>query len=150
MPIENCTSCGKVFNRTHRDICPPCWESEQDLVDKIADFLNVHPKAEPGELLDRLGIAGPAIARLLRRGRLVGYDQLTAFLRCERCGSQVDRGNLCAAGRAVVLELAGTPKEDEEDPEANPVRPGKPLGKPGAPNPDKTSTRPDFRPNRAR
>lgn len=163
MPLENCTSCRRVFNRTHRDICPSCWETEQGLVDRIADFLTYHPKAGPEEILAQAGVSQPEIMRLLRRGRLVGYDQLGSFMVCERCGAQaVDRGTFCAACRAVVLELAGPPKEEgEEEPEAPPSsRSTKPLGKPaqtrpgpgtaGLLNPDIGPPRQDIWQNRAR
>lgn len=132
MALENCSTCGRVFNRTHRDVCPACWEKEQGLVDQIADFLNTYPKAGPDEILAKLDVPQAEIVRLLRRGRLMGYDQLGAFLTCERCGARVDRGTLCAACRAVVLELAGPPKEEGEgEADLPPGRPGAPPGKTG-------------------
>lgn len=138
MPLDNCATCGRVFNRTHRDVCPACWENEQALVDRIADFLNVHPKAGPDEILSGLGIPQSEIVRLLRRGRLMGYEQLACLLVCERCGAQVDRGTLCSACRAVVLELAGPPRDDDVG-DSRPLS-GRPGQLPGRSTPPRSAS----------
>jgi len=132
VPLDNCTVCGRVFNRTMRDVCPACWEAEQSLVDRVHDFLLRSPKATAADVVREIEVSEAELVRLLRRGRLVGHEQLASLMRCERCSSPVDRGTLCASCRAVVLELAGVGKEEEEEEEDPKKGPG---GKPPLPRP---------------
>ncbi len=136
VPIENCPNCGKVFAKTNRDICPACWEIEQTLVDQIADYLHRRPAATSDEVLKDLGVPRAELVRILRRGRLKGYDQLAPLLVCERCGAPADRGTFCANCRNVVLQLTEVPPEEpvEEDFMAHRERQRPPAPKPHAPS----------------
>ena len=141
MPLANCSICGKVYAKTRRDVCPVCWEAEHTWSDAIAEYLQRRPDATVFDVIAQVGIQKADLIRLLRRGRLRGYDQLAALLTCERCGAVVDRGTICAACRSVVLELAGGDPAEPEAPPGNAIIDGDPGGPIFRP-PTKPETRP--------
>jgi len=135
VPLDNCSNCGKVFAKSNRDICPACWEAEQVLVDKIADYLHRRPSSTADDVLAELGVSQPDLVRILRRGRLKGYEQLASLLLCERCGAPADRGTFCANCRSVVLQLTEQPEEPvEEDFMAHRARQRPPAPRPHSPS----------------
>jgi RNA polymerase subunit RPABC4/transcription elongation factor Spt4 len=117
MPLANCSICGRVYNKTHRDVCPVCWEAEHTWSDTIAEYLQRNANASAADVIAHTGIPQTDLIRMLRRGHLRGYDQLAELLTCERCGAVVDRGTMCAACRSVVLQLTGG---DPADPDPSP------------------------------
>ena len=107
MGLENCPQCGKVFNRTTRTLCPPCFEREQNLFDRVSEYVYAHADAEAREVLEHTGIEQTDLESLLKRGRLLGFERLAAsVLRCQRCNEAVARGPYCSRCAAEIK--AGT------------------------------------------
>ncbi len=123
MGLENCPQCGKVFNRSARTLCPPCFEREQDLFDRVSEYVYAHADAEAREVLEHTGIAQADLESLLKRGRLLGFERLAAsVLRCQRCDEAVTRGPFCPRCAAEIK--ASTAASQPADPaKAAPTRP---------------------------
>lgn len=145
MPVQNCAACGKIFNRTLRDVCPACWEAEQLSVDAVAALLHQDPDLAPGEVMRRLDIPEDRLVKLLKRGRLLGYPQLAAILKCERCGAPADRGPFCASCKAIASALVDTPAvavppEPEPKPRSHPPQGPRPAATPPPESPPRIRT----------
>ena len=119
MGLENCPQCGKVFNRTTRTLCPSCFDREQDVFDRVSEYVYAHADAEAHEVLEHTGIQQADLESLLKRGRLLGFERLAAsVLRCQRCNEAVTRGPYCLRCAAEIKAGAAPP-----DPPPQPTAP---------------------------
>lgn len=107
MGLDNCAACGKVFNRSVRDICTPCSEAEQRWLERILAVVEAAPDASATVIAAEAEVSRDDLVRLLRRGWLNGYDRLKKLLKCDRCtdADEVSQGALCKKCSTVVQAL---------------------------------------------
>jgi len=97
MPLANCTLCNRLYNRTVHEICPDCREAEETVYAQLAEHLGRHPEATLTEVVDATGVDAEQVRRLVRLGRLTGFDALAmSVLSCQRCGVPVPLGRFCS------------------------------------------------------
>ncbi|WAH37682.1 hypothetical protein [Alicyclobacillus dauci] len=96
MAIANCKQCGRLYNRTGRDICPQCIREQDEMVHDIRQFLKKNPSANIHETADGTGVPYITIVDMIRDGRLVLRDNPNMSYPCERCGEPTLAGRLCS------------------------------------------------------
>lgn len=118
--IRNCPRCGRLFAFRGRDICPTCVSEEEEQFERVRRFLRSAPAASLGDIVEATGVSAELILSFLRQGRLLAGDGLKGMLTCQRCGTPIDEGYLCAdCSREVAREMgrvaeAGQHEEREE------------------------------------
>jgi len=92
MGFENCSMCGKLFDRTKSNLCPTCYEIESKNIKKITDYFQVFERMKEKsfsvkDLSAVTGVKIEEIERLYRTNKLRGY---TGFidLDCKLCGNK--------------------------------------------------------------
>lgn len=99
MNLRNCKECGKVFVYIKKDICPACLDKEDDMFDKVRDFLKDNPGAHITEVSEKTEVPEEKVIKFLREGRIVSGNAELTGLFCETCGAPISSGYTCAACR---------------------------------------------------
>ena len=119
--LRNCPTCGKVFVKINRNLCPECMEKEEKDYDLARKYLKDNPRASVREISELTGIDGKKILRWIREGRIdVDYAGAGSGLTCKRCGTKISIGNLCSncikllSGqmKSISPSAPSTPTED--------------------------------------
>ncbi len=92
MGYENCSMCGKLFDKTKGNLCQVCSEIEQKNLKKITDYFHTLDKSviKPlsiKSLNSATGVSVKEIERLYRANKLRGYTEFIQ-LTCKLCGSK--------------------------------------------------------------
>lgn len=108
--IRNCPRCGKVFARVSRNLCPQCVREEDEMTEKVKQYLREHKGASLSEVVEATGAEESLVLRLIREGRIIVSDGEPA-LNCQRCGRPISEGRFCSAcANELARGLLGTPK----------------------------------------
>lgn len=102
MSVANCPRCGKVFMKLKNPICPDCQSAEDELFEKVVDYLKENPGATVAEVATELDCDVSIINKFIRTGRLGKVNPIWQA-KCNRCGIQISSGELCEQCR---LQLA--------------------------------------------
>jgi len=97
MPIANCARCGRIFNKTRREICRECVLEEDKAFELVRSYLRKHRNATMAEVTETTGVDVEVIIGLIRDGRLILRDNPNMSYSCERCGKPTQVGRYCAA-----------------------------------------------------
>jgi len=98
MPLANCSLCNRLFNRTVHEVCADCREADDATYSQLCEFLGREPEASLSQVAEATGVDPDVIRRMVRSGRLVGFDALAmSVLACQRCGTPVPMGRFCAS-----------------------------------------------------
>lgn len=104
MGLENCTRCGRVFNRITRDVCPECVADEDRTYKRITAYLHEHPESSVAEVARATETEESRVLEFVRAGRLA----LKSGVACERCGEPITTGRLCdRCAREVSAAMRG-------------------------------------------
>lgn len=95
--LGNCARCGKVFAKGVRDICPECYEKEEQDFQKVYKFLmeRKNREAKIPEIVEATGVDEDTIIKFLKQKRLRAADFPQIGYPCEKCGTNIVEGRLC-------------------------------------------------------
>jgi hypothetical protein len=98
MPLANCPLCNRLFNRTLNEPCPSCREGDEASFTALFAYLGQHPDASLEKVSAATGVEPEVIRRMVRSGRLVGFDALAlSVLSCQRCQQPIPSGRYCVS-----------------------------------------------------
>src|SRR5699024_11296401 len=95
--LANCNRCGKVFAKGVRDICPQCYQKEEEDYQKIYKLLTnrKNREAKITEIVEATGVDEDTIIKFLKNKRLRAADFPQLGYPCEKCGKNIVEGRLC-------------------------------------------------------
>lgn len=102
MALTNCKECGRLFNRTVRDICPVCVKKEDEDFLKVSNYLRENRGASPQEVHEATEVEISTIYRFIREGRLIASNFPNMTYPCERCGIPIQVGRFCQTCKDVL------------------------------------------------
>lgn len=122
MQLANCRSCGKIFQKVNRNLCPQCLADEDALFRKVRDFLEKNPGLTVAEVARACKVDQKRIYDFLKEGRLEGkhFSVDSVKWACESCGQEITHGKLCNRCRSRLnSEIRGhvAPKFEAEEPQ---------------------------------
>lgn len=94
MGLSNCKQCGKLFLKTKLDICDDCIQKEQDLIQRINDYVVSIGKDDITieEIAIQFRVSPDKLERFLIERKLVQImDKL--LLKCKSCGVEFKLSN---------------------------------------------------------
>ncbi|KKC30422.1 flagellar protein [Caldanaerobacter subterraneus subsp. pacificus DSM 12653] len=104
MEIRNCKRCGRPYIYTGKDLCPVCYQQDEEDFLKVRDYLDMHPNATMLEVSQNTQVSAKKIMDFLKEGRLIlSPSNVNIGLKCERCGKPILSGRFCDECK---LELA--------------------------------------------
>lgn len=96
MDVKVCKVCKKMFQYiAGAEICPNCRRKEEELFQKVKDYLRENPGADMIEVNEATEVSVSLIEKFLREGRLQVSADSPIALACERCGRRIMTGRLC-------------------------------------------------------
>jgi flagellar operon protein (TIGR03826 family) len=117
MNLENCPNCGRLFVKSpFRDICGSCYREEEEAFEKVYRFLRKRENrmATMTQIIDATGVKESLLIKFIKSGRL----QLAQFPNlgypCDRCGTLIREGRMCAnCSKDLNKQLEMLQKEEE-------------------------------------
>ena len=105
MEVKVCHGCRKMFQYiTGPVLCPRCKQHEEELFQKVKEYLRENPGANMYEVNKATGVSAALIEKFLRQGRLqVAVDSPIA-LTCDRCGTKIPTGKLCNECKKTISD----------------------------------------------
>ncbi|NLY44008.1 MAG: flagellar protein [Clostridiaceae bacterium] len=94
--LENCKICGTLFTSNGMfDICPYCKKQDDEVFERIREYLEQYPNSNILEVALNLDISVRRIKRYLRECRLQIVEKDNTFLLCKKCGQSIQSGEYC-------------------------------------------------------
>jgi hypothetical protein len=105
--ISNCSRCGKLFNKTIREICEQCMSEETEMINTIRLYLKENKLATVTDVVRNTEVELEIILDLIEKGHIVLIDNPNIKFECSRCGLPTPDGRLCSRCRdEMIHELA--------------------------------------------
>ncbi|MBD3265106.1 hypothetical protein GF373_00420, partial [bacterium] len=119
MPLANCPRCGSLFNKLSSEICPKCYEEEEELLRATQRYLRENRNASPASVLTDLNEEGLDVTQMLlekwvqeKRINLKSEEEaLEGKPRCMYCNREIKEGErIC---RTCQIKRLGGKKEKD-------------------------------------
>ncbi|WP_186580795.1 TIGR03826 family flagellar region protein [Aquibacillus kalidii] len=96
--LSNCSQCNGLFVKTTKDICPNCVKEEEKAFRTVYDFLKIrmNRQATIVEIVEATGVEERLIIKFVKEQRLRPSQFPNLTYPCQRCGSEINEGNLCS------------------------------------------------------
>ena len=95
--LRNCRRCGKLFVYTGIPLCMQCVEQDEELFERVKEYIESHPRCTTIEVAEALDIPVEKILQFLREGKLeLSRENTNMLLDCERCGRPIYTGRYCS------------------------------------------------------
>jgi len=95
MGLQNCKSCGRLFNKILSEKCNVCVKEEEEAFFTIRDYLKEHKRASANEVADATEIELSLIIKFIREGRLSTVDNPNMHYPCDACETPITNGRYC-------------------------------------------------------
>lgn len=95
--LDNCPRCGRIYVKNHRGICDACRKEEDQLFDKVYQFIKKRQNrtASMIQIVEATGVPEETLMRFVKEGRLKPAQFPNLGYPCERCGTIIQTGKLC-------------------------------------------------------
>jgi len=103
MAASNCSRCGRLFNRIASSVCPDCDRKNEEIFQKLREYINENPMCNISELSDSTGVSVKRILQYIREGRIEMSKGMHGEVTCSKCGLPIVRGNYC---EKCVVDIA--------------------------------------------
>jgi len=130
--VLKCPRCNRLFTKDRHPVCPECWRTEQENLDKVRRFLDENAGATAVQVADGTGVSEKDVIRFIKEGHLVAATGHAIEYPCDTCGKPISVGRFCpTCGEKLTKGLEGASKkirrradEDEDDPRWKKTGPG--------------------------
>lgn len=96
MEVKVCKSCKRLFQYiTGPEICPNCKQAEEDLFQKVKEYLIKNPGESMHIVSEETGVSVSLIEKFLKQGRLEVSPDSQITISCEMCGKKITTGRYC-------------------------------------------------------
>ncbi len=113
MEVKVCKSCKAMFQYiTGPEICPKCKSVEEEIFQKVKDYLREHPGESMNIVSEETGVAVSLIEKFLRQGRLEITPSSQITLTCEMCGRKILTGRFCTECKGQLQQGLSQAKQD--------------------------------------
>jgi flagellar operon protein (TIGR03826 family) len=99
LDLQNCPRCDAIYVKNKfRDVCEKCWKEEEKAYDLVSKFMRKRENraATILQVVEATGVSEELILKFIKAGKF----QLTQFPNlgypCDKCGSIIREGRLCA------------------------------------------------------
>lgn len=94
--LISCRVCGVIMVKIAKDICPKCFQKEEELFGKIKNFLRANPGASLAQVAEYCGCTEDAVHAFIKSGRLERVGLRRIAHQCELCNTTIYEGVMCA------------------------------------------------------
>lgn len=113
--LKNCASCGTIFAKTIRDICPACYKAEEEAFQKVYSFMmrKKNREAMIPEIVQSTGVSEELIIKFIKEKRLRASTFPNLSYPCERCAKPITDGRICDECKETISAAIRTEEELE-------------------------------------
>lgn len=105
--IVNCKRCGRIFQKSTRDICPSCISEQHELVETIRTYLKQNLTATITDVVRDTDVPLEIILDFIDDGLLIFVDNSNISFECSHCGGLSNEGRVCTKCKnELIHELA--------------------------------------------
>jgi NMD protein affecting ribosome stability and mRNA decay len=108
MEALNCPRCGKVFVKITDPICKDCVKAEEEIFDKVRDYIKENPDKNIKEVAEICEVTVKRILTYIRDGRIDASGGMRGDITCSKCGKPIITGRMC---EKCILETNFTVKD---------------------------------------
>ncbi|MBT2216096.1 hypothetical protein KK120_09710 [Virgibacillus dakarensis] len=103
--LANCSRCGAVFVKSIRDICQNCYKEEEKAFETVYQFLRIRKNREATllEIVKATGVEEELIIKFIKDKRLRTSQFPKLAYPCDKCGTAIISGKLCATCSQELL-----------------------------------------------
>lgn len=99
-----------------RDICPDCYDREEQDFAKVKEFLWDKKHASVDEVSEKTGVKKKKVVKFIRNGRLNASGlAIELYLTCEGCGEPITEGRFCPTCREKLIQGFATGPDKQRD-----------------------------------
>ncbi|WP_456277624.1 TIGR03826 family flagellar region protein [Bacillus sp. AK128] len=115
--LANCPQCDKLFVSTPvQDVCPACYKEEQDLFNKVYDFIRKKENrtATLVEVSEATEVEETLVIKWIRMGKLKLAQFPNLGYPCEKCKTIIRQGRVCdSCAKGIQTDLKKLQDEEE-------------------------------------
>ncbi|WP_100332373.1 TIGR03826 family flagellar region protein [Bacillus xiapuensis] len=115
--ITNCPRCGELYmSNAFRDVCAKCAKEEEQMYEKVYKFLRQRENraATIERVVEATGVEEKLLYKWMKKGRLHAAQFPNMGYPCDRCGTLITRGTICAKCREEIKEDIKRAEKNEE------------------------------------
>ncbi|HHX01617.1 MAG TPA: MerR family transcriptional regulator [Firmicutes bacterium] len=100
--LRNCADCNQIFAHPVNKLCPSCTKKQNEMFDKVKEYIRTNPKAKIHEVVVQTGVDFDKVREFIDEGRLKIVPADVEF-RCRICGTKLTSGRICSQCEADLL-----------------------------------------------
>ena len=93
--LISCRVCGVIMVKLARDVCPKCFKEEEELFQKVKNFLRTNPGASVEQVAINVGCASEQVQAFINSGRLERVGLRKVAHPCQLCQKIIYEGVMC-------------------------------------------------------
>lgn len=95
MDMRNCPKCKKVFAYTRSPLCSTCEREEEQLFEKVRDYIKENPICTLSEVASATKASSKKIMKYIKEGKIEISQGMHGEVQCEQCGKPIAKGKYC-------------------------------------------------------
>lgn len=134
--LISCRVCGIIMVKLARDVCPKCFREEEELFQKVKNFLRTNPGASVVQVAEHAGCSEEQVQAFINSGRLERVGLRKVAHPCQLCQKIIYEGVMCPECKKDLKDQVNNLKEPRPEPKDS-----KPMGRSA---PDKPASKEVF------
>src|SRR5690625_378946 len=109
MQLGNCSTCGEVFAKGLREVCPACFKKEEEAFELVYRFLmkRKNRQATLDEVVEETGVEKDLIIKFIKQNRIRTSQFPSLGYPCDICGTEIIEGKLCeSCSKSIKDDMA--------------------------------------------
>ncbi len=102
--LISCRVCGVIMVRIARDICPKCFQEEEELFNNIKSFLRANSGASIDQVAARCNCTEDRVMEFIKSGRLERVGVKSIAHQCQLCNKIIYEGVMCPECNKTLKE----------------------------------------------
>jgi len=114
--LISCRVCGIIMVKLARDVCPTCFRQEEELFQKVKNFLRTNPGASVTQVAEHAGCDEDQVQAFINSGRLERVGLRKVAHPCQLCQKIIDEGVMCPECKKDLKDQVNNLKEPRPEP----------------------------------
>ncbi len=109
--LISCRVCGIIMVKLARDVCPTCFRDEEELFQKVKNFLRSNPGASVVQVAEHAGCKEEQVQAFINSGRLERVGLRKVAHPCQLCQKIIYEGVMCPECKKDLKDQVNNLKE---------------------------------------
>lgn len=114
--LISCRVCGIIMVKLARDVCPTCFRQEEELFQKVKNFLRTNPGASVTQVAEHAGCDEDRVQAFINSGRLERVGLRKVAHPCQLCQKIIYEGVMCPECKKDLKDQVNNLKEPRPEP----------------------------------